>query len=60
MLIGIEIAQLQVGFGKHPSSAIDFFSKRLDRLEIRARVFRPLTLPQTHRVIVLGQCIAGL
>ena len=60
MLVGVEIAQLHVGFGKLLIECDRLLQQGLDRLKIEAGVFSPLSLPQTHRVIVLRQRIAGL
>ncbi len=52
MLVGVEIAQLHMRFGHRGVERYHFLQQRLDLAQVEARVLCPLSLPQTHRVIV--------
>ncbi len=60
MLVSIEIAQLHMRFGHCWIERYYLLQQRLDLAQVEAGVFCPLTLPQTHRVIVNCQRIVGL
>jgi hypothetical protein len=59
MLVGVKIAQLHMGFRERIIRGDRLFQKRLHHLEVQACVSHPLSLPQAHGVVVLGQRIAG-
>ncbi len=60
MLVSVEIAQLHVCFGKLRIKCYRLLQQGLHLAKIEAGIFRPLSLPQTHGVVVQRQRIAGL
>src|SRR5271154_6908325 len=59
-LIGVEIAQLELGLGKGGVEFNRFREQRFDLVEIEAGILRALSLPQAHRVVIEGAAIARL
>src|SRR5580692_8440755 len=59
-LIGIEIAQLELGIGEGGVEFNRFCEQRFDLVEIEAGILRALSLPQAHRVVIEGAAIARL
>src|ERR1700722_16276304 len=59
-LVGVKIAQLQVRLGKLGIKIERILKQSLNLTEVKAGILRPLSFPQTHRVVVEGLGIARL
>ena len=59
-LIGIEIGELQVRFGKIRGQRDGLFEKRFDLGEIHIGILGAFTLPQAHGIEIDGFAVVGL
>jgi hypothetical protein len=60
VLVGVEDPKLQVCIGERSIEGYRLLQQGLDLLKIDAGLFQPFCLPQTDRVIVLGQRVVRL
>src|ERR1700680_2975743 len=60
VLVGVEIAQLQVYLRRLWIQRQRCFQQRFDLMEVKAGIFRSLSLPQTHGVVVVGARVSRL